>query len=332
MVKGRSVEVDIADKAMQTLLELNCGMPSDADSVCKYSNVNVRARGRWNDLYPHRGMLCELCKLSGGFGLHQVNLARQCRAFLTSCHIAATLADGEAVAYRIRTMISHCRDHKQHDRRPGPRYHMMTAVLDFIPKEIAQLEPSSPAPRACSPPPCAHPQDLVDAPCLQDGGWVSSGSDIDMLESELFETPKKMDVSGVLGETPMKTAAVWQFGVVDEAEIDALLNDGVSPVAPTAQQYKMMKKPAAKAMKKPAAKVMKVMRLDVTVDDPMRKSLRKKVYSAGYHRAMDKAIKLGEGENDMDGGQDSSSFGGEGCFAVAGIPLTRRDSVQKNRK
>ena len=78
------------------------------------NQVNVRVRGEWAQLYPHRGLLLDLFMASGGQLIHQISLQRQLGAFLSWHEVPHSSEALENLTMRIRVMMSHVRDHRRH--------------------------------------------------------------------------------------------------------------------------------------------------------------------------------------------------------------------------
>ena len=296
MGKGRLPETDISDEQMQQFLESNAHMPMTAEEVFRYRNLNTKARGRWHELYAHRGALLELFRLSGGMGLHQKHLAKQMLTFFLSTHMKdPDISGAEKTAYRLRCMMSHLHAHKKADRRPPQRFIMMTAILDWVVDD--RLEPSAhSAPLAqVASAPTSDLEMLV--PIAQPTECIMIESDIDddiddeiyRLECELFEetdvgTPVKPKATAEepVVETPEKTCVPPPM--LDDEQIDAMLFDPVR--APFAAEYKALrKKPSGRVLKKPVASKSAAADQPVTTDDA--RLLKKRIYSKAYHAVYD---------------------------------------------
>ena len=74
MSPGRIPETNLADDVAQGIYEQNIGMVSAStslDGIVKYPNLNFKHRGKWSELYVHRGLLLELFRSSSGLLLRQ---------------------------------------------------------------------------------------------------------------------------------------------------------------------------------------------------------------------------------------------------------------------
>ena len=134
MPRGRLAEVDLDDGVAMTVFENNISLKGikKASHLVPYSQVNIRRRGPWSELFKHRALLLEMFRASRGYLCRQVKLQQQVSQYLTNGLVDHDDDDAEKLTYRIRVQMSHLRDHRVHGRRPSVRYRMLKCVLDMI--------------------------------------------------------------------------------------------------------------------------------------------------------------------------------------------------------
>ena len=328
---GRISEVDLSDRDASNIFELNFGFESkavrDIKSLAFYENLNFRSRGKWHALYPHRGLLGELFRASSGHLIHQVSLARHVKSYLANAKADADDKSSEKVAYRIRAMMSHLRDHAVAGRKPPMRFQMLQGPMSLIHLGCEPPAIVSGGEDACamlsdvepgSGDPCAGGD--VGSSCDEDVHVVESSCaesvDIEALSSDLFsvepETPVK--VAKVKDPVELLTPPKASAPTIGNEDIDAMLASGPLAIAPTSVEYLAMKKPAAHR-KKPAAHT-KPMVIKKPAGKPVD-NYRKNLYSCMYHRQLKLCKSLGT-TDDAESYRRAAAAGREAVAKMAG--------------
>jgi len=132
MARDRVVEGDLRGEDARRILQANTTICMTAECLFMYEPLNFRRRTRWDGIMPHRTVLLELFRASGGYLLHQSSLERQVGQFLATVKMAYTDKEAAVIAYRLRVMMSHLRDSKMAGRKPPERYDQLRAILDAI--------------------------------------------------------------------------------------------------------------------------------------------------------------------------------------------------------
>ena len=310
MPKGRILEMDLPDDVAARILESNFLNVGEIKSMAKYSQLGIKNRGKWDELFCNRGVLADLLRETRGRNLHQVNFARQIRCFKQATKIAGTNKECEELSYRLRVMVAHLVSHRRASRKPPIRFASLGALLDFIEPEAecslaaasvttSPVEPTADAPMAM-PPFCdggsGQVVAVVDDPILvssQESALSEpAGFDVlDELDRALFEVPAAAEPEQLVLATPTKKMAPEikdtpeKAPMVSDEQMDAWLA-ATPAVAPSAKEYKavaaVLKKPAA--MKK--VKTTKPKKL-------LKSSARDLLYSKVYHKMRYDMKKLG---------------------------------------
>ena len=88
------------------------------DKCLQYSDMKMRRRARWPELYKHRSALADLLTFSDGLMLKDLYVT----SAVAANELVATPAQIEAFGYRVRTMMSHLYAARAHGYTPPKTY------------------------------------------------------------------------------------------------------------------------------------------------------------------------------------------------------------------
>ena len=130
--KGRIACVDLDDDRARALFSDALPLAKRLGDLLPYPELSFRRRGRWSDLYKHRGFLSDAFKASEGYLLRQRVLHKQMADFSRNRDIAGSPAEIEALCYRIRAMMSHLREAKLKAFKIPERFESLSATLFHV--------------------------------------------------------------------------------------------------------------------------------------------------------------------------------------------------------
>ena len=79
----------------------------DVSSMAKYSQEDIKRRGKWEELFCNRGALADMLRATRWGTLHHMDLTRQTCSFKQACNIAGCKTYCEVLVYRLSVMIVH---------------------------------------------------------------------------------------------------------------------------------------------------------------------------------------------------------------------------------
>ena len=130
--KGRIACVDLDDDRARALFSDALPLAKRLGDLLPYPELSFRRRGRWSDLYKHRGFLSDAFKASEGYLLRQRVLHKQMADFSRNRDIAGSPAEIEALCYRIRAMMSHLREAKLKAFKIPERFESLSSTLFHV--------------------------------------------------------------------------------------------------------------------------------------------------------------------------------------------------------
>ena len=192
--KGRIACVDLDDDRARALFSDALPLAKRLGDLLPYPELSFRRRGRWSDLYKHRGFLSDAFKASEGYLLRQRVLHKQMADFSRNRDIAGSPAEIEALCYRIRAMMSHLREAKLKAFKIPERFESLSSTLFHV---------------KISPP-------LLDGVSLKDGDGMGLKDRI----VEYDDDDDQGDLSNDVEEMTPRLNDITVVGISSDSEVD----------------------------------------------------------------------------------------------------------------
>ena len=135
MTKGRIPDVRMASGALTDVLTPHIVMPLDAVAI--YSQLRMRRRGRWAELFRNRSVCHDVMVATDGHSLSQgyveselTIIVRQMMKITPPTELPKdTTKSIEKLGYRLRAMMSHLRSAKRDNLQPTKRFAALKALI-----------------------------------------------------------------------------------------------------------------------------------------------------------------------------------------------------------